>query len=125
MRGLRNALIGAMICAGSSILAEPEYHVGAGTISCGKWVMARQNANDKTSAGRDDGIVISNMGTSWIQGYLTGQAVALSDSAQAMKEWSHIPDVDALNLWVENYCRANPLRDLMDTAATLHREINR
>ena len=67
-----------------------------GDITCGKWV------KDRASSSKNDQLI----GDSWLIGYLNGIA-----------QWSEVDiftaiDGDALFLWMDNYCKANPLEGL-------------
>ena len=72
---------------------------GAGADSCGTWLAER-----KTSAWFQDG--------EWILGFLT-----------AANRFANVPprhtDSAAITVWVDNYCQANPLEDLVEAATAL------
>lgn len=68
--------------------------------SCGVWAAEREKSNVR---GHE----------SWLTGFLSGLAVA------AKKEFWGRPNIDLIDnesvyLWMDNYCRANPLKDISD-----------
>jgi len=86
-----------------------------GAASCEKWVDDReQEKSGKRMMTRDV----------WLVGYLSGLA------SGTQKEFWGKPGVDALDndsalLWMDNYCRANPLKDADDGAVRLFLERTR
>lgn len=66
--------------------------------SCGQFVDARDQ-------GRRGNYQLENMFAAWIQGYMTGLNSLLVDTYDIAGS----TDEDALELWLENYCKANPL----------------
>jgi hypothetical protein len=77
-----------------------------GMPSCGTWVQTRQ-AGDMASIGN----------RLWLIGFLSGVA------AGTQKDLLKTTDNDSITLWMDNYCRANPLNDLEDGAETLAKEL--
>jgi hypothetical protein len=74
-----------------------------GIRSCGEWV------KDK------DTLAFGNQ--TWLVGYLSGLAVATN------KQFLSGTDNQSIYLWVDNYCRANPLRSLPDAGTALYYEL--
>jgi hypothetical protein len=68
-----------------------------GAASCGEWVEARHN-KDSPSA--------SALYEAWLVGDLNGLAVATQ--VDFLKDIN----IQSLFLWVDNYCKSNPLKDL-------------
>ena len=64
--------------------------------SCGKWVQDRTENSWPALINRN-----------WLFGYISGLAVAKSKDFLGSR-----PDVASLELWVDNYCRSNPLNNL-------------
>jgi hypothetical protein len=95
-----------LLCAAIPVCAQtaaPTYTIyGAGTQSCG-----RLTAEDK------DSLIRAHM-NSWVLGYVT----ALGGVTGARQT-----DTPAITAWVDNYCRANPLKELHEAAATLVAEL--
>ena len=89
------------------ILATTPFEVNAVTIkgaqSCGVWVQDREAKNIAVQA--------------WLIGYLSGVAVA------TQQDFLHGKDLPSLSLWVDNFCRANPLKDVEDAASVLGKEL--
>ncbi len=91
------------------ILMLTSMELGARTIevrgvrSCGEWV-----SDNKTLA-------LGNQ--TWLLGYLSGIAVA------TRKQILSGTDNQSIYLWVDNYCRANPLQSLSDAGADLYFEL--
>jgi hypothetical protein len=83
-----------------------EYNVyGSGTISCGQW---RTDSTDGA---------MRRFEISWILGFVTGVGYA----AVAPLKTS---DAEGMVRWVDQYCDANPLKDLSDAAGKLVHELN-
>ena len=90
-----------------AVLASPISHAsfivyGSGLDSCGSWVEHRKTTSDWYQAGQ------------WINGYLTA---AVDQTTLEVKE----VDADAILIWVDNYCQANPLDNVLQAARTLLR----
>ena len=77
-----------------------------GASSCGQWVADR-------STDRDEYV------TTWLVGYLSGKAVATG------KNFLKNTDNKSVYLWMDNYCRSNPLRHISDGADDLAIELIR
>ena len=54
----------------------------------------------------------------WVNGYLTGR----QDGAFGLTE-RQVSDVNARDVWIDNYCQANPLDILTDAARGLWNEL--
>jgi hypothetical protein len=76
-----------------------------GDRTCGKWVADKPNnlhsASDQT----------------WLVGYLTGLAVATQTDILVS------PDLESLVLWMDNWCRANPLSTVSVGGTQLYNEL--
>lgn len=79
-----------------------------GARSCGVWIKERQP---------NGGGGISSQ--TWLVGYLSGLAVGLG------KDFMKGTDNDSIYLWVDNYCRANPLEHLLSAGEELATELIR
>ena len=77
-----------------------------GSRSCGTWVSERSLKGLEA--------VISE---TWLVGYLSGMASA------SEKDFLKGTDNDSLSLWVDNYCRANPLKRTFDAGDALYFEL--
>lgn len=76
--------------------------------SCGEWIVHRE---------KSDTLALGN--ASWLLGYLSGLAVG-SD-----KDYLSGTDNASIYKWMDNYCRANPLRDLSNGGNALAAELAR
>jgi hypothetical protein len=85
--------------------AVPAVEVRGGP-SCGSWVQERQV--------RDWPSVANEL---WLVGFLSGLAVGSNHEILAGK------DNPSLFLWVDNYCRANPLKEVADAGFALATEL--
>ena len=81
---------------------------GAGFNSCGTWLTYRR-ADDPTD---------SFIQSQWVNGYLTG---AQDQGEESLNE-SDV-DVEGRNGWIDNYCEANPLDNLVLAARALYFEL--
>lgn len=78
--------------------AVPVY--GVGNWSCGKWVEARKSKDR----------INENVMVQWTQGFLT----AMSSLARLK-----ITDAEGLKVSFDNYCQANPTKNIEDAAGQL------
>jgi len=83
-------------------------NLGAGTFSCGQWVEEREAASRT-------GYFIN---AQWVNGYLTGR----QDGSFSLTE-QQVSDVAARSVWLDNYCQANPLDELLAAARGLWHEL--
>ncbi len=96
-------------CAWSS-----EYtNIGEGTNSCGSFI------SDKKEGGHRLGLNYQ-----WMSGYITGvnNRRAIADPNKESNLGSGL-DSESMLLWLENYCRANPLNNLENAAGALVSEL--
>lgn len=77
-----------------------------GGLSCGKWVEQRQSGK----------IVWAE---TWLDGVLTGQSMARRMDLLGGME------AESTYLWMDQYCKANPLKTTMDGVVELVAEIRR
>lgn len=75
-----------------------------GHTSCGKWQSERANSQ-------------INYAETWLMGYLSGYAVGRS------RDFLKGTDNASIFYWMDTYCRSNPLRDTVDGADLLIREL--
>ena len=78
--------------------------IGAGLKSCGWWTQMRREQVDGPAG-------------QWVFGYLT----AIADWVPAANPLSGL-DADAVDAWMDNYCRSNPLNQLIDAGRTFYGE---
>jgi hypothetical protein len=83
-----------------------------GTPDCGLWMKERKNS--KSNNPTWDEIV----NRAWLVGFLSGLNADERNSNFLAKA-----SADQIYLWVDNYCKANPLNDLADGGQTLSIEL--
>ena len=84
-----------------------------GSRSCGKWMEEKRLANSAREMNRIPVLITK----SWFLGYLSGRADASGRNFLAGT------DSDSIYLWLDNYCRANPDKDLAQGGVDLAREL--
>jgi len=104
-RTLRAFFIGLMLIP--TVSHADEFRVrGAGTASCGYFI---QKPNDR----------VANL--QWVLGFVTGtnaiRVAALGERASV--DVLNATDIDAIELWLTNYCTQNPLKNISDAAMAL------
>ena len=81
-----------------------------GARSCGTWIESRtDNSSGKSWA--------SLASESWLVGYLSGLAGGID------KDFLKGTDAPSIFLWVDNYCRSNPLKAIDDAGIALALEL--
>ena len=76
--------------------------------SCGEWISHRE---------KSDPLALGN--TSWLLGYLSGQAVSRGE------DFLSGTDNVSIYKWMDNYCRTNPLRNVGNGGIVLAAELTR
>lgn len=97
----------AMICIASTLWGTAHQATALevrGFRSCGKWISERA-ASDSSYA------------TTWLVGYMSGIAMGAEIDILAGT------DNQSIYLWMDNYCRANPLKDTSDGGVELTIEL--
>lgn len=84
-----------------------------GSRSCGKWMEEKRLA---TSAKEMNKIPVL-ISRSWFLGYLSGRADVSG------RNFLKGTDSDSIFLWLDNYCQANPEKDLDQGGVELAREL--
>jgi len=96
--------------------------LGFGTKSCGQYVLdyekasAPFDANDPASPYRSNAY---DSETSWVLGFMSG------NNAATGKNLGESTDTAAINLWLINYCKANPLKAIAAAAEALIIELDK
>ncbi len=93
-------MISAFPIHASSKQNTGEIIFGPGAISCGKYFF--ENSQTKLAF------------FSWAQGYMTGLLWAMEKSSVLIDK-----DPEALRLWIDNYCKANPLKSYHEAVKAL------
>jgi hypothetical protein len=99
--------LAAVLCSFVFYMPVCEALTVRGASSCGDWVAER----DKKSIG-----TFGN--EAWLLGYLSGIATVTNTS------FLKGTDNPSLFLWMDNYCRENPLSDLSDGGSKLYLELS-
>lgn len=84
-----------------------------GSRSCGKWIEEKHMANSAQEMNKIPVLITK----SWFLGYLSGRADASG------KNFLKGTDSESIFLWLDNYCRANPDKDLDRGGSDLAREL--
>ncbi len=79
------------------------------SFGCGQWIKAREGK------GFDANVV-----ESWVNGYLSG--LAIGTRAEFWNKGGNSLDKESAYLWIDNYCRANPLKGTDDAGGALFKE---
>lgn len=104
-------LVGCLLLASSTIAVSSTLDAGAAARqapSCGEWISHRE---------KSDPLALGN--TSWLLGYLSGQAVSRGT------DFLSGTDNVSIYKWMDNYCRTNPLRDVGSGGIALAAELTR
>jgi hypothetical protein len=120
----RTSVVAFAVLMMIAIPAHPGYMLGIGASSCGKWMEARKVRGTPAEA----------MHTSWVYGYLSAEAALLASDArdavllgknsQTLIERADILNpkyinANAINAWMDNYCRVHPLETIADALRVL------
>ena len=93
--------------------------LGEGNQSCGQYVLD----TEKASAPFDENDVFSFLPSqtngAWVQGFISGYNMATS------KDVGKGIDTPAIDLWLLNYCKANPLKYIDEAATALITELDK
>ena len=84
---------------------------GVGQTSCGRFIAAREEKDETALA----------VFTAWMEGFMT--ALTLFDERRHPGDFAGGKDELSLLLWLENYCRANPLNDYFQAVTSLTNEL--
>ena len=84
-----------------------------GARSCGKWMEEKRLANSAREMNKIPVLITK----SWFLGYLSGRADASG------RNFLKGTDSESIFLWLDNYCRANPDKDLGQGGIDLAREL--
>ena len=112
-RLLVRLLIAALLAASVTTVATAYENLGSGSISCGQWLENRQ-----ATGAEERRIVFDD--EDWVMGFITG--MNLGASTFGHEKLSHAggkTESAGMFEWIDNYCRANPLKDLANAADAL------
>ena len=88
-------------------LAQAQINI-RGLPSCGTWVKERAAKSDLYER-------------TWLLGYLSGIALGANQNFWGQQGVNSL-DNESVHLWMDNYCRANPLKDVGDGGIALFLE---
>jgi hypothetical protein len=108
MKFLRLVLIVFAIGFSTNGNASTEKFTMIDAVSCGKWIEDHDAQPKSWPAALDE---------AWLVAYLSGLASGLKE------DFLKTPDPNSLILWIDNYCRKNPLEDLSDAGNLLGKEL--
>lgn len=103
---MKKILLSAIISIGIFTNSEADAIAMFGTADCGEWVKA--NTPQRKS---------------WLMGYLSGLNSALSDSKTNLDPLNELSSASQAYLWMDNYCKDNPLSAVPEAANTLFLEL--
>lgn len=78
-----------------------------GDYDCGEWFTKR------------------NVARAWLLGYLTGINFMVADEKKRYDPLSNLNSADQAYLWIDNYCKANPLKQLSTAGNLLYLELQK
>jgi hypothetical protein len=78
-----------------------------GTYDCGRWFTAGAVAR------------------AWLLGYLSGLNLILGDAEKKYDPLAKIGSAQQIYLWMDNYCKANPLSKINEGAKDLYQELQK
>jgi len=81
-----------------------------GVPSCGAWIKQRAADKEIYEAG-------------WLAGFLSGISTSLGNQRVKGRDFLEDADMDSISLWVDNYCRDNPLDNLSTAGDRLVRTL--
>ncbi len=87
--------------------------IGKDERTCGSYVLARDE-------GRRGSFEKQNNFATWLAGYLTGYNQLMPDTYDIKGN----SDMNSLLLWLENYCKKNPLEDFISAVDMLVNELH-
>jgi hypothetical protein len=120
----RTSVVAFALLVMIAVPAQSGYVLGVGASSCGKWIESRKARGTPAEV----------IHTSWVYGYLSAEAALLASDArgavllgknsQTLIEKADILNPryinpNAINAWMDNYCRAHPLETIADALRVL------
>jgi hypothetical protein len=80
-----------------------------GSPDCAEWAQENKNKLNRT------------YDETWLSAYLSG--LAIGSGTEFWKREETMLSIEQVYLWIDNYCRANPLENVSDGAMTLFLEV--
>jgi hypothetical protein len=94
--------LAAVLMTDGTLEAEAYTSIGAGAESCGAWTSARHTRSFQVMQ--------------WALGFLSGVGFVGRDSADPLRGM----DAEGVWAWIDNYCQANPIKDVVDAAEAFY-----
>jgi len=104
-KGLRFVLLALAVAISTAQVQEPRAIIGPMDFSCGKWVNTPKDTSEHFQV------------RYWILGYLSG------NNMQSSVDFMRGRDADGLTVWIDNYCRRNPLHAITRAMVELVKEL--
>jgi len=102
---LRIAMLALAVAISTAQAQEPRTVIHPTNFSCGTWINTPKNTAQHEQL------------KSWVLGYLSG------DNIQSSVDFLRGRDADALTVWIDNYCRRNPLHEITRAMVELVKEL--
>lgn len=96
---------------------EPYTIIGAGASSCGRYLEVRSQNHRTPEVVFNETLMIS-----WAQGYVSGMN-SYRAVAYPKREMLVLPDAPSTKVYLDKYCRENPLKTLHDGTFALYLEL--
>jgi len=108
---MRKVIFIILVCTLATTAAAQAITVRGGS-SCGQWIASKTSAPPEA----DNWLRLTN--EIWLIGYLSGRAMGTN-----VDFFEDGPDNESMQLWMDNYCRENPLSSVTDGAENLWYEV--
>jgi len=105
---MKAKLLTALIAIAVSSTAIGQTITTIGNIDCGKWIKRKNHPMEELRT------------ISWLSGFMTGLNFGDQFRNDPLKRVS----ADQIALWMDNYCRANPLRSVANGGEILMMELS-
>jgi hypothetical protein len=113
----RNLLVLLMLVSASGWARDKDGGMWVqGDTSCGQYIEARAA---RATPKYDEALVIGIMTPAWLAGFLTAYNMLTPDTYNILGS----SDMQSALVWLDNFCKANPLERISTGAATLVNEL--
>ena len=110
----RTILVALLTMISTGTWSQEYWLIGAGNKDCGRYISENQ------VKGKD---YYAN--TAWVDGFLSGVNAAFTSLKYKDITLGKASSAESRILWIENYCRANPLDNLAGATDALVAELNK
>lgn len=94
----------------NAVLAQKTF----GNLDCGTWTKDRKNPQS----------VLTQINQVWVSGYVTALNIVLNQQIK-VDVFGNIQSIEQIYMWIDNYCKANPLEDVGLGIFTLANELKK